>query len=111
LKLFSRTNGSFVLENGTRLSTVIVNFRYTHSGLKIHYEKPQNSHISLCFFFLSGDVESRKADCGVRAGVLIEDNQQFQNGRAVMVATATFCLPGKIVVAILLEMTDVMERN
>jgi hypothetical protein len=27
------------------------------------------------------DFESRKADCGVRAGVLIEDDQQFQNGR------------------------------
>jgi hypothetical protein len=31
------------------------------------------------------DVKSRKADCGVRAGVLIEDDLQFQNGRTVMV--------------------------
>jgi hypothetical protein len=39
LKLFSLTNGSFVLKNWTRLSTVIVNFRYGHNGLEIHYGK------------------------------------------------------------------------
>jgi hypothetical protein len=30
------------------------------------------------------DIESRKADCGVRAGVLTEDDQQSQDGRTVM---------------------------
>jgi hypothetical protein len=34
------------------------------------------------------DIESRKADYGMRAGVLIEDDQQSQNGRTVMVPMA-----------------------
>ena len=33
--------------------------------------------------------EPNEADCGVEGAVLIEDDQQFQNGRTVMVATAT----------------------
>jgi hypothetical protein len=48
---------------------------------------------------------------GLPAGVLIEDDQQFQNDRTVMIATATFGLLGKIVVVTLKEKTDVMEGN